>query len=89
MESTIIAGEFYSTFDKDKADALMGRLQDIGLEAATTIEINNEEKMILFEVLRASTQLHCPGCTLLYEDFTRKLLSETLKWGDSTFKLIS
>ena len=80
-----VGNALYGTFNKEAGDALVARLGKIGLCAETVILIDGEEEMILFEILRASTELNIEGATLQYSAFNRSLISGKLKWGNSIF----
>jgi len=81
--------ELYGQLEIDKADALVDRLDALDLNAEETIEIDAKEKMILFEMMRAATEVNMKGQTLLFSVFDRNFVMGQVKWGKNVFKLKS
>jgi uncharacterized protein YuzE len=79
--------ELYGMLNVKKADALVELLNETDLEVEGIIGIDKEEKMILFEIMRASTELNMPGQTLLFSVFDRNFVMGKIKWGNSVFTL--
>ena len=80
--------EIYGEFDTETADAFVARLNEANMEEEGTIEVTRYEKRILFEILRASTELNIPGNTLRFDIFERNFAVGKIKWGLKRFKVV-